>query len=412
MPNFGRTGGRAAAGWMQNHTPSASPSPADFRKELSKVKPQRKNGRALRALTVGAVAVSGALVLTACGSDVNTKSGGGSDTAAASNIKCDGKGQLLASGSSAQKNAMDSWVQNYMSACKGVQINYKPIGSGGGITEFLQGSTAFAGSDAALKPEEVAESKKTCKGGQGINLPMVGGPISVIYNISGVDNLVLDAPTLAKIFDSKIKKWDDPAIKKLNPDAKLPSTDIQAFHRSDESGTTQNFTRYLGASAKGEWKHEAEKSWPAKGGQSASGSSGVAAQVKQTDGSISYDELSYATSQNINTVKIDTGASKPVEATAENASKAIAAAKIVGKGKDLALELDYATKAEGAYPIVLVTYEIACDKGNKPETLDSMKSFLTYTASEDGQKILTEKSYAPIPTEIADKVRRTIPTLS
>ncbi|MEV6317612.1 phosphate ABC transporter substrate-binding protein PstS [Streptomyces sp. NPDC051776] len=376
------------------------------------MKLQRKNGRGLRALTVGAVAVSGALVLTSCGSDDNAKDGAATNTAAASNIKCDGSGQLLASGSSAQKNAIDAWVQTYTTACKDTQINYKDIGSGGGITEFLQGSTAFAGSDSALKPEEVTESKKICKGGQGINLPMLGGPIAIGYNVSGVDNLVLDAPTIAKIFDSKIKKWDDPAIKKLNPDAKLPSTEIQAFHRSDESGTTQNLGKYLGKAAPKDWGYEDEKSWPAKGGQSASGSSGVASQVKQTDGAIGYFELSYATSQKINTVKVDTGAAEPVEATSDNASKAIAAAKVVGKGKDLAMDLDYTTKVEGAYPIILVTYEIACDKGNKADTLDAVKSFLTYTASKDGQSILTEEGYAPLPEEIANKVRETVPTLS
>ena len=96
----------------------------------------------------------------------------------------------------------------------------------------------------------------------------------------------------------------------------------------------------------------------------------------------------------------------------ENASKAIAAAKVVGTGKDLALELDYTTKAEGAYPIVLVTYEIVCDKGNKAETLPTVKSFLNYTASDEGQKLLTDAGYAPIPAEINAKVRETIASLS
>ncbi|MFC4494704.1 phosphate ABC transporter substrate-binding protein PstS [Streptomyces ovatisporus] len=363
----------------------------------------------LRALALGAVAVSGALVLTACGSDNNTSK---TTEKAAADIKCDGKGKLLASGSTAQKNAVDAWVKNYQAACKETQINYKDIGSGGGIQEWLQGTTAFAGSDSALKPEEVAASKKICKGGQGINLPMVGGPIAVSYNLSGVEDLALDAPTLAKIFDSKIKKWNDPAIKKLNPGKKLPSTDIQAFHRSDESGTTQNLGKYLGTAAKDDWKYEDEKSWPAKGGQSASGSAGIAQQVKQTDGAIGYFELSYATANNLDSVKIDTGAGEPVEATSENASNAIADAKVVGKDKDLALELNYSTKAESAYPIVLVTYEIACDKGNKKNTLDATKSFLTYTASEDGQSTLSKLGYAPLPAEVAKKVRSAIPELS
>ncbi|MFE3326638.1 phosphate ABC transporter substrate-binding protein PstS [Streptomyces sp. NPDC059176] len=377
------------------------------------MKLQRKNG--LRATALGALAVSGALVLTACGSDDNAggTSGTGSKTSAASNIKCDGaKGQLLASGSSAQKNAMDLWVKNYMAACTGVEVNYKSSSSGEGIVAFNQGTVGFAGSDSALKPEEVAESKKVCKGGQGINLPMVGGPIAVGYNLPGVDKLVLDAPTVAKIFDTKIKKWNDPAIAKLNPGAKLPDKAIQAFHRSEDSGTTANLGKYLGKAAPNDWKYEAEKKWPAPGGQAAQGSSGVAAQVKQVEGAIGYFELSYAKSQSIPTVSVATGAAAPVDATSENASKAIAAAKIKGTGKDLALDLDYTTKADGAYPLVLVTYEVVCDTGNKAETLGTVKSFLNYAASADGQKLLGDAGYAPIPTEINAKVRQTVDSLS
>ncbi|MEV6779586.1 phosphate ABC transporter substrate-binding protein PstS [Streptomyces syringium] len=376
------------------------------------MKLQRKNR--LRAVALGAIAVSGALVLTACGSDDNSGGGstGGGTTQGAGKIKCEGKGQLLASGSSAQKNAMDLWVKNYMAACKDVQINYKPTGSGAGIQEFLQGKTAFAGSDSALKPEEVAKSKQVVKGGQGINLPLLGGPIAIGYHVPGVDNLVLDADTLAKIFDSKIEKWNDEAIKKLNPGAKLPDLKIQAFHRSDESGTTDNFTKYLKAAADKSWPYEPAKAWKAKGGQSADGSAGVSSQVKQTAGAISYFELSYASANSIKTVKLNTGASAPVEATSDNASKAIAEAKIVGTGKDLALKLNYATKADGAYPITLVTYEVVGDKGNKAETLPATKSFLTYIASEDGQAVLKEMGYAPLPAEIATKVRENIASLS
>ncbi|MCX4675445.1 phosphate ABC transporter substrate-binding protein PstS [Streptomyces sp. NBC_01433] len=379
------------------------------------MKLQRKNR--LRATALGALAVSGALVLTACGSDNNSgdgsTGGSGEKTSAASNIKCDdAKGQLRASGSSAQKNAMDLWVKNYMAACSGVEINYKSSSSGEGIIAFNQGTVGFAGSDSALKPEEVADSKKTCKTGQGINLPMVGGPIAVGFHLEGVDSLTLDAPTLAKIFDNKIKKWNDPAIAKLNDGAKLPDKAIQAFHRSEDSGTTQNLGKYLGAAAPSDWKYEAEKKWPAPGGQAASGSSGVAAQVKQVDGAIGYFELSYAASQDISTVDINTGGAAPVKATSENASKAIAAAKVKGTGKDLALDLDYTTKAEGAYPLVLVTYEVVCDTGNKADTLGTVKSFLTYTASDEGQKVLSEAGYAPIPAEINAKVRETIGSLS
>ncbi|MDX3181185.1 phosphate ABC transporter substrate-binding protein PstS [Streptomyces sp. ME02-7008A-1] len=377
------------------------------------MKLQRKNR--LRATGLGALAVSGALVLTACGSDDNTGADAGGDktSAAASNIKCDdAKGQLRASGSSAQKNAMDLWVKNYMAACSGVEVNYSSSSSGEGIVAFNQGTVGFAGSDSALKPEEVAASKKICKTGQGINLPMVGGPIAVGFHLEGVDKLTLDAPTLAKIFDTKIKKWNDPAIAKLNEGAKLPDKPIQAFHRSEDSGTTQNLGKYLNAAAPSDWKYEAEKKWPAPGGQAASGSSGIASQVKAVDGSIGYFELSYAKSQEITTVDINTGGAAPVEATSENASKAIAAAKVKGTGKDLALDLDYTTKAEGAYPLVLVTYEVVCDTGNKADTLGTVKSFLTYTASAEGQKVLTDAGYAPIPEAINAKVRETVAGLS
>src|SRR3954471_14347150 len=214
---------------MRIRIAQTSRTPPDSGRRLpegTQVKLQRKNRR---ALAFGALAVSGALALTACGSD-DTSDGGGSSassTANASSIKCDdAKGQLLADGSSAQKNAIDAWVKQFTQACSGVQINYKGGGSGAGVTAFTQGQVAFAGSDSALKPEEVTASKSVCSGGQGIDLPMVGGPIALGYNVAGVDNLVLDAKTLAKIFDGKIKNWNDEAIKKLNPSAKLPDLKI------------------------------------------------------------------------------------------------------------------------------------------------------------------------------------------
>ncbi|WP_405585262.1 phosphate ABC transporter substrate-binding protein PstS [Streptomyces sp. NBC_01190] len=382
---------------------------------------QRKSG--LRALTVGAVAITGALVLTACGSDDNndssaTPSGSGQPSASASasnasSISCE-KGQILASGSTAQQNAIDAWVKNYQQACAGATINYKGSSSGEGVVDFNQGTDAFAGSDSPLKPAEVASSKKVCASGEGISIPMVGGPIAVGYNLPGVDGLVLDAPTLAKIFNSKITTWNDPAIKALNPSATLPSTKIQTVHRQDESGTTDNFTKYLKGAAPSAWPYEHAKAWAGKGGQAAAKSAGVSALVKQTEGSIGYFELSYATASSIPTVKINTGAPAPVEASSANASTGIASAKIVGTGSDLSLDLSatYVTKEANAYPIDLVTYEIACDKGNKASTLPLAKSFLTYIASADGQSQLSTQGYAPLPDAIAAKVRSTISTLS
>ncbi|MFG2371324.1 phosphate ABC transporter substrate-binding protein PstS [Streptomyces sp. NPDC048504] len=376
------------------------------------MKLQRMNRR---ALTLGALAVSGALALTACGSDDNggSSNSSSSSTANASSIDCGDakKGeQLLSDGSSAQKNAIAAWVKNFTQAC-GVQINYKAGGSGAGVTAFTQGQIPWAGSDSALKPEEVTASKSVCSGGQGIDLPMVGGPIALGYNVPGVDNLVLDAPTLAKIFDSKITNWNDAAIKKLNPSATLPNLKIQAFHRSDESGTTDNFTKYLIATSPDNWKYSGGKAWQAKGGQSAPQSSGVAQQVKATSGAIGYFELSYVT-DGMKAVSINTGAAAAVAPSTDSATKDIAAAQVVGTGSDLTLKLDYNTKAEGAYPITLVTYEIVCDKGNKAATLPATKAFLTYIASEEGQKILSTIDYAPIPDTIITKVRSTIASIS
>ncbi|MBV2356809.1 phosphate ABC transporter substrate-binding protein PstS [Streptomyces sp. J2-1] len=375
---------------------------------------QRKNR--MRVLSLGAVAFSGVLALTACGSDDTGAGAGTGGKASASapakgSIKCDGaKGQILSDGSSAQKNAIDAWVKNFSQAC-GVQINYKAGGSGAGVTAFTQGQIPWAGSDSPLKPEEVEASKKVCNGGQGIDLPMVGGPIAIGYNVAGVDNLVLDAPTLAKIFDGKITNWNDPAIKALNKDAKLPDLKIQAFHRSDDSGTTDNFTKYLIATTPKNWNYSGGKTWQAKGGQSAAQSSGVAQQVKQTNGAIGYFELSYV-GDGVKAVSIDTGAAQPVAPSTDSATKAIADATVAGTGSDLALKLNYNTKADGAYPITLVTYEITCDKGNKADTLPAVKAFLTYMASEDGQKILGGIDYAPMPADIISKVRSTIQTIS
>ncbi|MCG6497718.1 phosphate ABC transporter substrate-binding protein PstS [Kitasatospora sp. A2-31] len=307
---------------------------------------------------------------------------------------------------------MDIWKNAFSAACPAITVNYGGGGSGAGVQQFIQGKVAFAGSDSALKPEEVDATKAVCTGGQGIDLPMVAGLVSIVFNVEGVDRLVLDGPTIAKIFDSQITKWNDPAIAALNPGAKLPDAEIQALHRSDDSGTTANLTAYLAATSGGAWPYPPSKTWAGKGGQSANGSAGVAAQVKQVDNSIGYVELSFAQTNNLKSAAVATGASQPVDATAANAANTFAKAQVVGTGSDLTLNLDYATKEEGAYPIVLVTYEIVCDKGNKPASLPALKSFLTYTISDEAQQAIGQKGYVPLPAEITGKVKTVIPQLS
>ncbi|MGW4692882.1 phosphate ABC transporter substrate-binding protein PstS [Kitasatospora cineracea] len=375
-----------------------------------------RNGRS-KALAIGAVALVSTLSLSACGTDDNTgKSSSGASTAGgatAAKIACADKGgQLLGAGSTAQSPAIDVWKAAYSAACSSATLTYSGGGSGAGVTQFNQGKIAFAGSDSALKPAEVDASKAVCTGGQAIDLPMVAGLVSIVFNIDGVDKLVVDGPTLAKIFDSQITKWNDPAIAALNPGVTLPDAAIQAIHRSEDSGTTANLTGYLAKAGGGNWKYPAAKAWAGQGGQSANGSAGVAALVKQTKNSISYVELSYAQTNKLNSAAINTGASKPVEATAANAAATLASAKVVGTGADLALDIDYATKAEGNYPITLVTYEIVCDKGNKADSLPVLKSFLNYTVSDAGQQAIGAVGYVPLPAELATKVKTHIDALA
>ncbi|MGW2650343.1 phosphate ABC transporter substrate-binding protein PstS [Streptomyces sp. NPDC001393] len=381
------------------------------------MKLQQKGG--LSTLAVGSALVSGALVLTACGSKGSPQPSGRSSTAAspaataAIGVKCGTAAAVSASGSTAQEFAMQFWIRNYTRVCPGTRISYDGNGSGAGQNDFLNGKTAFAGSDSALSAAQINQSKSVCShGGHAIDLPVVGAPIAIGYNLPGIRKLVLDAPALAKIFDSQVTTWNDPAIAKLNPGTKLPSTPIQALHRSDSSGTTDNFTSYLSAAAASAWPYGHNKEWAAKGGRSAKGSSGLAEQVKKTVGAIGYVELTHAVTRNIPMVSIATGASTPVAPSVLTASKAIADAKITDSGADLVLKFDYTTKAPGAYPIDMVTYEIVCDKGNKPATLSATKAFLTYIADSQGQQDLSFQGYATLPATIVEKVRNEISTLS
>ncbi|PZG11333.1 phosphate ABC transporter substrate-binding protein PstS [Nonomuraea aridisoli] len=362
---------------------------------------------------LAAVALAGALSLAACGTDNNNPQAGATSSAAAAGNDAGLSGTINAAGSSAQANAITEWTKNFTATNPGVTLNYQPSGSGAGVQSFIQGTVAFAGSDSALKEDEAPQADARCKTGKAINIPMVTGPVAVVYNLPGVDGIQLSPKTLAGIFNSKITKWDDAAIKAENPDAQLPSTPIQAFHRSDESGTSDNFTKFLKATAEADWPHEPGKAWPAEAkGQGSKGSDGIASSVKDTEGAISYVELSYAENSALQTAKVANGAGEFVELTAESAAKTVETAEITGTGNDLALSIDYATKTPGAYPIVLVTYEITCEKGLPAEEAKVVKSFLQYTASDEGQAALTELGYAPLSGELLTKVRTAVEAIS
>jgi phosphate transport system substrate-binding protein len=355
--------------------------------------------------------VAGALALAACGSDSNGASGTSASSSGGS-IACK-TGDIKASGSSAQKNAMTTWINKYQEACSGATIEYSPSGSGAGVQDFINNQTAFAGSDSALKPDEVTKANTRCgSGNTAINIPMVIGPIAVAYNLPGQDGLVFTPEVLSKIFSGTITKWNDPAIAGLNSGATLPDATIVTFHRSDSSGTTDNFTKYLTAAAASAWTYGHDKVWKAPGGQGAKGSDGVAAALKSTPNSLGYVEYSFTLEGGLQVAKIDNGGGA-TELTPENAGKAVGAAKITGTGLDLTLSLDYATKTAGAYPIVLVTYEITCQKGLPANELDLTKSFLTYISSSAGQGQLNAASgYAPLPAELLTKVQASVAAIS
>jgi phosphate transport system substrate-binding protein len=356
------------------------------------------------------LALTATLALAACGTDNNSPGGGASGSSAA--IAC-ASGKITSQGSTAQGNAMNQWIKAYQTACSGADITYTGTASGAGQQAFIQGTADFAGSDSALPAADQPKADARCKSGPAIHLPMVVGPIAVVYNVSGVTNLQLKPATLAKIFSTKVTTWNDPAIAADNPGTTLPSTKILAIHRKDSSGTTDNFTKYLSKTATSDWTFGNDKVWKAPGGAAEDKSDGVSAGVSKQDGSIGYVEWSFAQANNLNISKIGNASGEFVTLTGEAAGKTIASATVKGSStNDLTLSIDYNTTAAGAYPIVLVTYEIVCEKGSPPAALPVIKSFLTYTSSADGQSAVTKLGYAPLPETVRTKVASTVSTLS
>jgi phosphate transport system substrate-binding protein len=372
--------------------------------------------RRARLISIAALIAAGLLALAACGSsggsatpDTNSNS-----TPAATNSSpaggggsC-GSGKLNADGSTAEQNAVNAWIKAFNAQCSGEQVVYSGVGSGQGITDFTTGKVDFAGSDAALDPTQgqLAAATKEC-GSPALDIPMVTGPVAVAFNVKGVTDLTLTPSVIAQIFKGKIKTWNDPAIAALNKGASLPSSTITVFFRSDESGTTQNFETYLNTAAPKDFPDTPSKDW-AGTGQGKTGSQGVQAAIKSTDNSIGYLEWSYAGSGGLSMAKVDNGGG-PVALTAETAGKAVAAARIASQGgDDLTLKLDYATKTPGAYPIILVTYEIVCSKYKDASVGTNVKSFLTYTSSSAGQQVLPTVGSAPLPQSVLSKVQQVV----
>lgn len=361
-------------------------------------------------LALSATAVA-ALTLTACGSDNNTgstaTSGSASGTSSAS-ADCGGKNSLTAEGSTAQQNAIALFNQVWGQKCQGKNLAYNPTGSGAGREQFVAKNVDFAGSDSAIKEEQAAQAAERCGGNPAWNLPLVFGPIAMAYNIEGVEGLVLNGDTLAKIFQGQITKWNDPAIAALNEGKTLPDTAVTPIFRSDSSGTTDNFQKYLEAASAGAWTKGDGSEFQGGAGEGAQKSAGVAQAVQATPGAIGYVEKGFADQAGLPYAQINTGAGA-VELTDESAGKAIDAAKFAAEGNDLTLDLAslYGTKEAGAYPLVLATYEVVCSNGYDAETAAAVKSFLT-VAANDGQAGLSSAGYVPLPEKFKERLLTSI----
>ncbi len=314
-------------------------------------------------------------------------------------------GSLNAAGASAQESAMEAWRAGFQMSNPDVTINYDPVGSGGGRTQFLSGSTSFAGSDSIMSEEEYATATQMCAGDLGaIHLPMYLSPIAVIFNLPGIDHVNMDADTIADVFNAKITSWDDPAIADQNPDIDLPSQSITIVHRADESGTTENFTDYL-EKASSSWGREASGDWIGAQGESGPGTSALVQIVQDTEGAIGYADASRAGS--LGTVAVKVG-DEYVPFSAEAAARVLdvsGPAEGTNGDSDIAIELARDTTESGAYPIVLISYHILCQQYEDAAERDLVTGFLSYVASAEGQEnAAAAAGSSPISADLQERI--------
>ncbi|RXZ68223.1 phosphate ABC transporter substrate-binding protein PstS [Agromyces albus] len=343
------------------------------------------------------IAVTAAIALSSCASN----EGGAVPEESASSLS----GNLVGAGASSQDAAQQAWIAGFQTANPDVTIDYDPSGSGAGRETFLEGASDFAGSDRAFNDEEIAAGgfAKCAADSSIVELPLYVSPIAVIFNLEGVDELNLDAATIAGIFAGTITTWNDPAIAALNDGVELPDTAITPVHRSDDSGTTENFTEYLGAAAPDVWTYEADGVWPFEGGEAAQGTSGVVDAVTNGTGTVGYADASRA--GDLGTVAVQVG-DEFVPYSPEAASAIVDASPFVeGRSEgDLAIEIDRTSEEAGVYPIVLVSYLIACQQYEDPANVELVKAYLGYIASEDGQAVAAESAgSAPISEALREK---------
>jgi phosphate transport system substrate-binding protein len=348
----------------------------------------------VRRISAIAIAIAATAGIAACGSSSSSSAGGSGGSSGAS-ATLNGAGSTLAA------PIYQQWGSTLKS--QNLTVNYNAVGSGAGIADLQTATVDFAGSDPALKSTDLTKMK-----GPALQFPVAFGAITVSYNLPGIKSgLKLDGPTIANIYLGKVKAWNDPAIKALNPGMSLPSTAIGVVHRSDSSGTTAGFTKFLAATSP-TWSSQVgqgkDVKWPT--GTGAAKNSGVAAAVKQTPGGIGYVEQAYALVNGFTYASVKNTAGAYILPTIANTSAAAVGIKVPS---NLGISTINSPNPS-AYPIVsqtfIDTYKDPCKAGASASTASGLKKFLTY-AFGPGQQTLGAGSnqlpYAPLPGSLAAK---------
>lgn len=338
-----------------------------------------------------------ALTLAACGGGTSTSTDS-TGTALSGNI--------AGAGASSQESAQTAWIAEFTNANPGVSVSYNPTGSGGGREQFIAGTVQFAGTDSALSPEEVAAAEARC-GAAPFELPLYISPIAVVFNLDGIDSLNLSPDTIANIFAGNITNWNDPAIAADNPDVTLPDLSIIPVNRSDDSGTTDNFTEYLSQAAPSVWTYEPDGVWPIQGTQSGAQTSGLLDVVSSTQGTIGYVDASRAGS--LGTVAVGVG-EEFVPYSPEAAAEIFRVSQPSESATDTMLSYDLArdTQEAGVYPIVLVSYIVGCTQYPTADEAANVASYIGYIASPEGQDIAANpevSGIAPISEDLRTQVQ-------
>ncbi len=365
------------------------------------------NRTTLRTAAPAALALTVALGLSACGAgnEDNGDTGGGDNAS-------DLSGTLNGAGASSQESAVQAWRAGFQTANPDVTVNYDPAGSGAGREQFIAGGVAFAGSDAFLEGDELTAAQERCNDGEIVEVPVYVSPIAIIFNLEGVDELNLTPDALGGIFAGDITSWNDPAIADANEGVELPDTAITPVHRGDASGTTENFTEYLDAVAGDAWGQGVVEEWPIEGGEAANQTSGVVQAVQNGEGTIGYADASQA--GELSTAAVQVG-EEFVNYSPEAAAAVIdASERVADRGDaDLAVEIDRTIDEPGVYPIVLVSYAIACQTYADAAEADLVKAYLSYVVSADGQQASAEGAgSAPLSEEFSQEATTAIETIT